>query len=327
MQLYQLADAGFPGLKLAEQDVPQPGTGQVLVRMRAASLNYRDLIISKGASNGLVPLSDGVGEVERVGDGVTRVRRGDRVAGIFYQDWIDGPMKEGDFASGLGGGTVNGTLTQYRLFDAERVVTIPDHLSWVEAATLPCAGVTAWNALLGLQPGQTVLTLGTGGVSIFALQLAIAMGASVIATSSSAHKEERLIKLGAKATINYREREDWGQVAREMTGGAGVDRVIEVGGGGTLANSFAATRQSGEVDLIGVLTGGPVNTIPVLMKALVLRGIQVGSRAMFEDMNAFIAAHRLHPVVDRVFPFAEAKDAYDYQMSGQHFGKVVIDIA
>ena len=327
MKLYQLADAGFPGLRLAEQVVPQPGAGQVLVQMRACSLNYRDLIISKGTSNGLVPLSDGAGEVTSVGAGVTRVKSGDRVAGIFYQDWIDGAMKEGDFATGLGGGAVDGTLTEYRLFDADRVVTIPDHLSWAEAACLPCAGVTAWNALLGLQPGQTVLTLGTGGVSILALQFAVAMGASVIATSSSAAKEERLIELGAKATINYKKREDWGQLAREMTGGVGVDRVVEVGGGGTLANSFAAARQCGEVDLIGVLTGGPVNTIPVLMKALVLRGIQVGSRAMFEDMNAFITAHQLRPVVDRVFPFAQATQAYEYQMSGQHFGKVVIDIA
>lgn len=326
MQFYTLAEAGFPGLRLEQGPVPTPGAGQVLVRMHACSLNYRDLMISKGTASGLVPLSDGAGEIAAVGEGVTEFSVGDRVCGTFYQAWLDGQMAEGDFQTGLGGGTVPGTLTQSRLFDANRIVRLPDYLSWTEAATLPCAALTAWNALAGLEPGQTVLTLGTGGVSVFALQLAQAMGARVISTSSDPAKEERLRAMGAVATVNYRDRPDWGQAVRELTGGVGVDLVVEVGGGGTLPMSMAATRQGGTIALIGVLAMGEINPIPILMKALTVRGIQVGSRRMFEQMNAFLARHPIRPVIDRVFPFAQATAAYQHQMSGQHFGKVVIEV-
>lgn len=324
MQFYRLAEAGFPGLALSEEPIPTPAGNQVLVKMKAVSLNYRDLVIARLTTGDLVPASDGVGSIEAVGDGVAGFSVGDRVAGIFYQDWIDGEMKASDFASGLGGGTVDGTLTQYRLFDADRIVRLPGYLSWHEAATLPCAAVTAWNALEGLEAGQTVLTLGTGGVSIFALQFALERGARVIATSSDEAKEARLREMGASETINYRQVEDWGKRARELTGGNGVDLVVEVGGGGTLAQSIVATRQAGKVSLIGVLSEGEIDPRPILMKSITLRGIQVGSRAMFEELNAFLTKTELRPVIDRVFRFEDAQAAYEYMWTGKHFGKVVI---
>jgi NADPH:quinone reductase-like Zn-dependent oxidoreductase len=335
MRLYRLPQAsGIDSLTLAEAEVPQPGRGQALVRMRAASLNYRDLMIVNGrAARGappanLVPLSDGAGEVVAVGPEVTRVKPNDRVAGCFMQSWIGGPIGPDDAASSLGG-AIDGVLAEYRLFDQNGLVHLPAHLSFEQGATLPCAGVTAWNALFAGQtlfPGDTVLVLGTGGVSVFALQLAVAAGLTVVATSSSDAKLERMRQLGATHTVNYRTHLEWQNQAVKLTDG-GVSRVVEVGGPGTLARSIQATRQGGEIGMIGALTtGGEINPVIAMRKGLVMRGIYVGSRQMFEAMNRAIAAHRIEPVIDRVFGFEAAAEAYRHQTGQTHLGKVVVRI-
>jgi len=336
MRLYRLNRIGsIDDLTLAEADVPRPGRGQVLVRMRAASLNYRDLMVATGRyaqgsmPNGLVPVSDGAGEVIEVGPDVDRVKAGDRVAGIFMQTWLGGEMTPRDNGSALGG-TVDGVLAEYRLFDQDGLVLVPSHLSFEEGATLPCAAVTAWNALYGARPlvaGQSVLVLGTGGVSIFALQLAHAAGARVIATSSRDAKLHRAAALGASDGINYRTGPDWEKEVLRLTDGRGVDHVIEVGGAGTLPRSIAATRLGGQVHMIGsAFTGGDIDPVPVMRRGLVLRGVRVGSREMFEAMNRAIALHGLRPEIDRTFPFEAARDAYRYLESQAHLGKVVIGI-
>ena len=319
-------------LTVTERPDAQPGPGQVLVRMRAWSLNYRDLMLIKGQYNPrlrlpFVPLSDGVGEVAAVGDGVTRVKPGDRVAGSFMQRWTAGELTEAKAKSALGGG-IEGVLAEYVVFHEDGVVPVPDHLSDEEAATLPCAAVTAWHALVvegQVKAGDTVLIQGTGGVSLFALQFAVMHGARVIATSSRDDKLARVRTLGAADGINYRQTPDWGDRARALTGGAGVDHVVEVGGAGTLGQSLRAVRMGGRVYLIGVLAGaGDVNPLPVLMKNVRVQGIFVGSREMFEAMNRAIAVHRLRPVVDHVFPFAEIRPALRHLESGAHFGKVCL---
>lgn len=336
MRLYRLPRIGsIDDLTPVEEDVPRPARGQVLVRLRAVSLNYRDLMVATGRyaqgsmPAGLVPVSDGAGEVVEVGPDVDRVRPGDRVAGIFMQTWRAGDLTARDNASALGG-TIDGVLAEYRLFDQEGLVYLPEHLSFEEGATLPCAAVTAWNALYGgnpLQPGQTVLALGTGGVSIFALQLGHAAGARVIVTSSSADKLERALALGAAHGIDYAKTPEWQVEARRLTDGRGVDHVIEIGGAGTLPRSVAATRFGGSVDLIGTaLTEGEIDPAPIMRSGVILRGVRVGSREMFEAMNRAIAFHRLRPVIDRVFPFEEAKDAYRHLESQRHVGKVVIRV-
>ena len=325
---------GIDTLELREEPTPRPGSGQVLVRMRAASLNFRDLGVAAGrAARGalpanLVPLSDGAGEVAEIGPGVTRVQPGDRVAGIFMQNWIGGEIEPYHAPSSLGG-AIDGVLAEYVLFDQHGLVHVPEHLSFEQAATLPCAGVTAWNALYAgrsLQAGETVLVLGTGGVSIFALQFAHAAGARVIATSSSDDKLARAKALGASDGVNYRQHPT-GVSGVALTGGRGVDHVVEVGGAGTLPRSVEATRIGGQVHLIGVLTGGEINPMPILRRNLLLRGIYVGSRQMFEAMNRMTALHRIEPVIDRVFDFADAKAAYRHLQSQAHLGKVVIRIA
>ncbi|UPG71243.1 NAD(P)-dependent alcohol dehydrogenase [Roseomonas gilardii subsp. gilardii] len=333
MRLYTLPKTGaIEDLTLTEREVPRPGRRQVLVRMRAASLNYRDLLVATGrygragVQPGLVPLSDGAGEVAAVGPDVTRVKEGDRVAGIFMQGWIAGPPDESYRATALGG-SIDGVLAEYVLFEEEGLVHLPEHLSFEEGACLPCAGVTAWNALTALRPvgpEQTVLLLGTGGVSILALQFAHAAGARVILTSSSDTKLERAKALGADAGVNYRTHPDWEKEVWTLTGRRGVDHVVEVGGAGTLPKSIAATRVGGAVHLIGVLTGGQIDPLPVMQKAIDLRGVFVGSREMFEAMNRAVAFHRIHPVIDRVFPFEEAQAAYRHLESQAHLGKVVI---
>ncbi|ATR20675.1 Alcohol dehydrogenase [Roseomonas mucosa] len=336
MRAYHLPKAGaIEDLTLTALETPRPARRQVLVRMRAASLNYRDLLVATGRYGktevrpGLVPLSDGAGEVAAVGPDVTRVKEGDRVAGIFMQGWIAGPPDESYRATALGG-SIDGVLAEYVLFEEEGLVHLPEHLSFEEGACLPCAGVTAWNALTALRPvgpEQTVLLLGTGGVSIFALQFAHAAGARVIVTSSSDEKLARAKELGAAEGVNYRTHPDWEKEVWALTGKRGVDHVVEVGGAGTLPKSIAATRVGGAVHLIGVLTGGQIDPLPVMQKAIDLRGVFVGSREMFEAMNRAVAFHRIQPVIDRVFPFEEAQAAYRHLESQAHLGKVVIRFA
>jgi NADPH:quinone reductase-like Zn-dependent oxidoreductase len=324
---------GIDCLTPVELPEPVPGPHQVLVRVRAASLNYRDLLVVQGSYNPklrlpLIPLSDGAGDVVSVGSEVSRLRPGDRVAGAFFQGWTDGPLSEAAARSALGAGGP-GLLAEYVALDETGVVPVPAHLTDEEAATLPCAAVTAWNALAGtggLRPGETVLTLGTGGVSLFALQFARLAGARVIVTSSSDAKLERALALGASAGVNYRSTPDWEVPARELAGEAGVDLVVELGGAGTFARSVRVLRHGGRLALIGVLAGGmgEINLTPVLMKAIRVEGIYVGSRAHFEAMNRAVVLHGLHPVIDRVFPFAEVREALRYMQRGDHFGKIVL---
>lgn len=337
MKRYELCDMnGIDSLKCVDAATPKPGAGQVLVRIRAVSLNYRDLLVVSGRyARGapplpLVPTSDAAGEVVEVGAGVEGLRAGHRVAGTFFADWVSGRLTEREMATARGGAT-QGMLSEYVLSGPEGLVPIPDHLSFEEAATLPCAALTAWHALFEvdpLRPGETVLVLGTGGVSIFALQLAALAGARVIVTSSSDEKLERARALGAAATVNYKTQPSWEVPVREATDGRGVDRVIEVGGPGTFQKSLAALRMGGRLSLIGILTGfsGGVEVVPILSSNLHVDGIYVGSRAMFASMNEAIAKAKLAPVLDRVFAFADAPAAYRHLESGAHFGKVVIRI-
>jgi NADPH:quinone reductase-like Zn-dependent oxidoreductase len=335
MRAYEIQGGfGIEALTLTERPEPKPGPGQILLKLRAWSLNYRDLLVIKGAYNPklrlpMIPLSDGVGEVAVVGEGVTRVKPGERVAGIFMQKWLEGEVNEAAGKSALGG-ALPGLLSEYAVLQEDGVVQIPAHLTDEEAATLPCAAVTAWHALVTegrISSGQTVLIQGTGGVSLFALQFARLAGARVIATSSSDQKLERVRSLGASEGINYRSTPAWEERVRELTGGVGVDHIVEVGGAGTLGKSLRAVKMGGQISLIGILAGvGEVNPLPVLMKNVRLQGIFVGSREMFEAMNRAIVLHQLRPVVDRVFGFADIKDALRHMESGAHFGKICVRI-
>ena len=334
MKCYELQSFGFDGLKLVDRDDPIAGPGQVVIQTRAFSLNFRDLMVAKGQYNPklrmpAVPLSDGVGQVVAVGAGVTRVKVGDRVAGAFMTGWVAGEITDAAVRTALGGGGSHGMLAELVALDEQGVVHVPEHLSDEEAATLPCAAVTAWHALIGegrLKAGDSVLVQGTGGVSIFALQLAKINGVRVIITSSRDDKLERAKQLGAADIINYNTTPKWDERVRELTGGVGVDYVVEVGGAGTLPLSMKAVKSGGQISLIGVLTGGAgqVNPLPILMRNIRVQGIFVGPREMFEAMNRAIALHRLKPVIDRVFPFADVPAAYRYMESAAHFGKVVI---
>lgn len=333
MKAYELQGSfGIDSLTLTERAEPQPGAGQALLKMRAWSLNHRDLLVVKGIycpnlRFPFTPLSDGVGEVVAVGDGVSRVKTGDRVAGIFMQKWIDGPLTEAKAKSALGGASP-GLAAEYVVLDAEGVVPIPEHLTEEEGATLPCAAVTAAHALVyagDIKAGDTVLIQGTGGVSLFALQFARALGARVIATSSSDRKLARVCQLGASDGINYKTMPEWGDRARELTGGIGVDHIVEVGGSGTFAQSLRAVRMDGHISLIGILSGsGPVDPLPILMKGVCVQGIFVGSRVMFEAMNDALIRHEIRPIVDRAFPFEELREALRHMESGSHFGKIVL---
>jgi NADPH:quinone reductase-like Zn-dependent oxidoreductase len=334
MKAYQIQTAvGIDGLKLVDLPEPKPGTGKVLVRVRAASLNYRDTAVVSGMYPGqslpVIPLSDGAGDVVAVGEGVTRVKEGDRVAGIFFQDWIAGKLTREKIKSALGG-AIDGMLAEYVVLSQEGIVLLPEHLSYAEGATLPCAAVTAWQALVhrsNLMAGETVLLLGTGGVSIFALRFAKILGAKVIITSSSDEKLERAKQLGADETINYKTFPNWEEKVYELTQQQGVDQVIEVGGAGTLEKSLRSAGVGGRISLIGVLGGaGDVNHTQMLMKSIDVQGIYVGSREMFEAMNRAIAFHQIGPVIDRIFPLDQAPEAYRYLQSGSHFGKVVIQL-
>lgn len=335
MRLYRLPKAeSIDDLALQDAPMPVPQHGQVLIRMHAWSLNYRDLMVATGrygaggTAPGLVPLSDGAGEVAEIGPGVHRVEPGDRVCPTFMQGWLGGEVIAAARQRALGGG-IDGVLAEYVLADQEDLVPVPPHLSYDEAATLPCAAVTAWNALFGarrLQPGETVLVLGTGGVSIFALQFAQLAGARVIVTSSSQDKLLRARALGAAEGIDYRHIPEWQDAVRELTGGRGADYVVEVGGAGTLPRSIAAARVGGQVALIGVLTGGQIDPAPIMRRTVTLRGIFVGSREMFEAMNRAITQHELRPVIDKVFPFEQAREAYRHLQGASHVGKVVIQV-
>jgi NADPH:quinone reductase-like Zn-dependent oxidoreductase len=324
---------GLENLALADRPDPVPGPGHVLVRIRAASLNYRDLMIAKGQYNPRLQFprvlgSDGAGEVIAVGPGVTRYQPGDRVIGCFMPNWVEGPITDAAARSTLGSER-DGVIAEFAAFEEQGLVHLPGNLSFEEAATLPCAAVTAWNALLGGQcgPGKTVLLQGTGGVSMFALQFAKALGARVLITSGHDDKLSRALALGADAGVNYKQHPDWDKWARERCGGSGVDMVVEVGGAGTLERSMKAVRIGGHVALIGVLAGpGTFNPISILMKAVRVQGVFVGSRAMFEDMSRLIVGEGLRPVIDRVFPLADAVGAMRHLESGSHFGKVVVNM-
>lgn len=342
MKVWQISSFGVDRLEMVERPDPQPGRGEVLIAVKAVSLNYRDLMVVEGRYNPKmalprIPCSDGAGEVIAVGDGVTSVKAGDRVAGIFMQNWIDGKPAAAKQKGALGG-DIDGMLAEKVVLHEPGIVKIPEHLSWEEAATLPCAAVTAWNALQHagdsenpVRDGETVVIQGTGGVSIFALQFAKLLGVQVIGTSSSDEKLARAYSLGLNAGCNYRSSPDWSRWVAEVTDGKGADRIIEVGGAGTFGQSLRAARVGGTVAQIGILSGGttsePVALTPILHKQLRVQGIYVGSRAMFEEMNVAITKAKLHPVIDHIFNFDQAREAFNHMQSGSHFGKIVVHVA
>ncbi|MCZ6881424.1 MAG: NAD(P)-dependent alcohol dehydrogenase [Gammaproteobacteria bacterium] len=334
MRAYEIvSNGGVDALALNERQSPQPGAGEILVGIRASSINYRDLStiedpVPRGVSYPLIPNSDGAGEVIAVGAGVTRFKTGDRVAGCFFQSWPDGRISAAAMASAMGG-AIDGVLAEEVVLSEAGAVHIPAHMSFEEAATLPCAGLTAWNCLVeqaSLKAGNTALFLGTGGVSIFGLQIAKMMGARAIITSSSDNKLERAKDLGADALINYRQTPDWEAKVLELTNGTGVDVTIETGGGGTLEKTIEATRIGGTISLIGVLTGGTINPTTVMRKSIRLQGVYVGNRRMFEDMNAAFSLNCIHPLIDRVFDFEDARSAFQAMRVAGHFGKLVVKV-
>lgn len=336
MKAYEFTQFGLENLAIVERDIPKPKPTEVLVKIHAVSLNFRDLLFKNGLYNPrakfpAVPIADGAGEVVEIGAGVTKWKIGERVTNIYTPGWIDGEITAEKNKVSFGDGALQGVLTEYRTFDENVLVRIPEHLSFEEASTLPIAAVTAWSALAvsgNLKPGETVLTLGTGGVSVFAIQFAKLFGARVIATSSSDEKLAKAEKLGAHELINYKTREDWDAAARELTGWTGVDHVVEVGGVGTLSRSVNAVRSGGHIALIGILTSGhDVNILPVLMKAIRIQGIFVGSRATFEEAYRAIEFAKIKPVIDKIFAFEEAREALEYMESGSHFGKVVVRVS
>lgn len=336
MKAFELREAiGPEGLVLnPERPEPAPGAGEVKIKVRATALNYRDLLVAAGKYSGplkpaVIPLSDGAGEVVAVGSGVSAFQVGDRVAGTFFQGWEAGAIS-GEATSRAMGGAVDGMLAQYVVLPEAGVIHTPLHLSAEEAATLPCAGLTAWNAVVEagrIKAGETVLVLGTGGVSLFALQFAKLHGARVIVASSSDEKLSRARELGADTLINYRTTPNWEQEVMAATGGRGVDLVVEVGGGGTLERSIKSVRVGGFIAVIGVVSGGgQIDPRPIIGRAIRLQGIYVGSREMFVAMNRAVSLARLRPVIDRTFAFERAREAYAYQASGAHFGKIVVGV-
>ncbi len=339
MQAYHIkAGQQIAGLEQVKRSVSAPAAHEVHIRIHAVSLNYRDLMVADGRylSTGdapVVPCSDGAGEVLAVGNEVTPFRIGDRVAASFFPDWINGAPTPKNTASALGA-TADGMLAEEVVLHEDALISIPTHLSYVEAATIPCAGVTAWNSLFvegGLGAGDSVLLLGTGGVSIWALQLAKAAGLRTIITSSSDNKLERARGLGASATINYKNTPEWQNEVLRLTDGRGVDLVLEVGGQDTLTRSIASAKMGGTVAIIGGVSGfgfgGELSPFALIGGAKRLSGIFVGSRSMFEDLNRFLSVVELHPVIDRVYPFRQAREAYEHLKRAGHFGKVVIEVS
>ena len=324
---------GFSLRKDDQAPLRAPADNEVLVRVRASSLNRRDLAILRGAypvgsKEKLVPLSDGAGEVAAIGARVTRFKVGDRVAAAFFQNWLAGRASAMTATSALGG-ALNGMLAQYVILGEEGLVALPADLTFEEAAALPCAGVTAWAGLMRcgrLQAGDTALLQGTGGVSVLGMQIAMAAGAKIYVTSSSDAKLQRALALGASGLINYKATPDWEKSLREQTGGVGVNHILEVGGSGTLPKSLAAASSGAHIALIGGLSGfgGDLPAAALIGRNISVTGIFVGSRADFSDLLAFVARHRIKPVLDRCFEFADAAAAYAYMESASHFGKIVI---
>ena len=332
MKAFELhPEEGFDALQLVDRARPTIAPGQVRVRVRAVSLNYRDLMVARGSkkrARRIVPVSDGAGEVIEIGSGAQRLAIGDRVAAAFFPTWLDGPFAEEHHANALGG-SLDGMLAEEVVLTERAWVKIPSRYSFEQASTLPCAGVTAWHALFEaatVKPAQTVLVQGGGGVSTFALQLARVAGAAVIATSSSPQKRTRLEQMGAAATIDYTADPKWGDTARAAAGNGGVDLVVEVGGAGTFDQSVASLRYGGHMSLLGILAGtlGTINTYAIFHKNIRIRGVYVGSVAMFERLVRVLERSTVDPVIDRVFPFKETRAAYEHLASGAHFGKVVI---
>ena len=336
MKAYELDPSGEAGpnaLTLVERKAPELGPTDVRIRVRAVSLNFRDLAIAENVARlkkPIIPVSDGAGDVIAVGAQVKTLSVGDRVAGAFFQTWIEGGL-DPSYPHNALGGTIDGMLAEEVVLPASGCVALPASMSFEQAATLPCAAVTAYHALFvaaAVRPGQSLLVQGTGGVSIVSLQLARSMNVAVVATSSSAEKRARLISMGVSAAIDYRENPAWGKAVREATGGRGVDVAVEVGGAGTFDQSIVALRHGGTMGLIGTLSGmaGPVNTYAILQKGIRVHGIYVGSVAMFRDLLRAVESARIEPVIDRTFPFDEAQAAYAYLASGAHFGKVVVTV-
>jgi NADPH:quinone reductase-like Zn-dependent oxidoreductase len=333
MRAWRIPSFGIENLELATLPDPQPGRGEVIVKVHAVSLNFRDLMVVTGKYNPKmqlprIPASDGAGEVVAVGEGVTRVRVGDRVAGIFMQNWIDGPPDAAKIRGALGG-DIDGMLAEFVVLREDGVVIIPPHLSFEEAATLPCAAVTAWNAVVHagrVKPGDTVVIQGTGGVSIFALQFAKLLGARVLGTSSSDQKLERARTLGLDAGVNYKANPDWDKWVVEQTGGRGADLIVEVGGAGTFSRSLRAVRIGGVIAQIGVLTqsASPVEIPLILHKQVHVQGIYVGSAADFEQMNQAITQNSLKPTIDQVLSFDQLPEALHRMEAAAHFGKLVV---
>ncbi|MDO6514959.1 NAD(P)-dependent alcohol dehydrogenase [Neptuniibacter sp. 2_MG-2023] len=335
MRAYQVTTAdGINAVQQVEIDIPTPAADEILVKMKACSLNYRDILITMGGYvrndiRPIIPLSDGAGEVVSVGDSVTNFQAGDRVIGNFFQAWKDGKIDDDGLNSAMGG-SINGVLADYFILKADCSVKIPDYLSYAEAATLPCAATTAWHSLVSvgeLKPNHTVLLLGTGGVSIFGLQIAKALGAKTIITSSSDEKLAHARTLGADHTINYKTHPNWEEEVLKVTNGEGVDNVLEVGGAGTFEKSSACVKPNGTISLIGILTGleSPSISLMTIFNLLRIQGIYVGSTEMLTQLISAMETHKIHPQIDKKFPFSQALDAYEWMAQAKHFGKVVIE--
>ena len=334
MRVYEIVgDGGVDALNLAERELSPPGPGQVSVRMKANAINYRDLStienpVGRGFDFPRIPNSDGAGVITAVGPGVTGLAEGDDVASCFFGNWPAGGISAEIMGTALGG-AAEGVLAEEVNLQATGVISFPEHLDYCEAACLPCAGLTAWNCLMvqgQMKAGDTVLLLGTGGVSIFGLQFAAMCGARVIITSSSDEKLARARSMGAWKTINYRDNPEWQQEVLDLTGGRGVDIALETGGGGTLPRTIDAVRVGGTISLVGVLTGGEINPVNVMRKSIRLQGVYVGSSKMFADMNAAIAANGLKPVISEEYSFDDSRDAYHAMRAAGHFGKIVINM-
>jgi NADPH:quinone reductase-like Zn-dependent oxidoreductase len=335
MKVYEVGDQkGIGSLRSADRDEPTAAAGQALVKFHAHSLNYRDYMVLNGwygppNPETLIPVSDGAGEVVAVGDGVSNVSVGDRVCISFFSAWVDGPISPQYFGSDLGG-SIDGTLAEMGVFPADALVKLPDSFSYADGACLPCAGVTAWNCIVEagrVKEGETVLLMGTGGVSTFGIQIAAAKGAKSIVTSSSDEKLAKAKALGAEHGINYKKADSWSKAVQEVTGGKGVDIIIEVGGPASLKHSFEAAGFNGRIHLIGTLSGEadePLDTMPLLGKNLNLRGVAVGSKKMLQDVADTLSAAGSTPVIDKEFPFANAADAFRHMESRSHFGNIVI---